>query len=1055
MSSKRTNSQTRRLQFEQFEKKLVMSAQAVASLLPEIDVAESVLTQQVVSLEDAGTQASSLAMEYGFDGSGQTVAVIDSGIAWDHYALGNGFGEGHKVVGGWDFAENDGNPYDDGPAGFHGTHTSGIIGSSDAQFRGVAPGADLVGLRVFGDDGQGELEWVEAALQWVHDHKDDFANPITTVNLSIGTEWNAEDLPDWASLENEFAQLKADGLFISVAAGNGFRNFGEVGLSYPAVSSHVVPVASHDAEGNLSDFSQRDEGVLVAPGEMLRSTVPDHIFVGGKTGQFVGSTGTSMAAPYVAGASAILRQANESVGVENINQDMLYQQFLDSADQIYDAVTSKYYHRLNLDAALHAVVGDPVPAVQSVTEVGGLGGGESIQGHIASVGEVDVFRFTATESGKIKLSFESTDEMIPLVDVYGQEVEIDENQVTINVVAGETYDFAVSSAGGEGHYKIGVSLNEIEIINVGRAVSTELSAQVIDDLAVYDVVAVRDGLLTIETTNRDSTGEPIKVEIYDARMQLLDAATDDGHGKTRFDVSARKGEVFFVKAVGSSNSVDISFDNLVSLKDGLLTIHGTNHHDSITVQAGDGFNVNVNGIAYQFADSEVFNVTVLGHHGKDSIDVQLGDEHDTVRTNSTGLSVVNSNFRVNAFGFQTVVVAGGGGHDVVAINDTLGYEMLTGYQSDGGYAATLEGSEFKSTAIGFDLTFIGSRGGGDAADVVGTASNDVYVSRGIQNSLRVEGTNLVFNNFLNVQIDGAGGNDLANLNSTSAQDRFELSPKSAEIESAVVSVSIDAFDRINAFSNFKGDAVLMTDSANADIFDHRDGNSVMYGDDYMLFSRGFARVEAVSVGGQDIAQIFDTAGNDQILSDAGNAKIISSHQTVSANEFQVVNIVANKGGFDQAFVNGTDGADAAHVEVDRIRIDNSDGRTNRVIGVDKTELDLRGGEDRAYLTGSGGRETLVASYNSIEFESTLQMLQMVNAEHTKFDGDGGADEVFLEDLDLLESLGDEAKGYLKDRTIRVEDFAVLEAQSVDSSFADYEMEAIEYLYMLRGQWAKK
>ena len=55
--------------------------------------------------------------EYGFTGSDQTVAVIDSGVAYDHLALGGGYGPGHRVVGGYDFAEGDNNPYDDGPMG--------------------------------------------------------------------------------------------------------------------------------------------------------------------------------------------------------------------------------------------------------------------------------------------------------------------------------------------------------------------------------------------------------------------------------------------------------------------------------------------------------------------------------------------------------------------------------------------------------------------------------------------------------------------------------------------------------------------------------------------------------------------------------------------------------------------------------------------------------------------------------------------------------------------------------------------------------------------------
>jgi subtilisin family serine protease len=195
------------------------------------------------------TDIDSIRSTYGFRGAGQTVAVIDSGIAYDHYALGRGFGAGSKVVGGWDFAENDSNPYDDGPAGYHGTHVAGVIGSTDASYTGIAPGVDLVALRVFDDQGKSKFAWVESALQWVHAHRSDFASPITTVNLSIGAVYNSNVLPDWAMLEDEFAQLKADGIVVTVAAGNHFSKFNVAGLSYPAVSPDVIPAMAVNSAG--------------------------------------------------------------------------------------------------------------------------------------------------------------------------------------------------------------------------------------------------------------------------------------------------------------------------------------------------------------------------------------------------------------------------------------------------------------------------------------------------------------------------------------------------------------------------------------------------------------------------------------------------------------------------------------------------------------------------------------------------------------------------------------------------------------------------------------
>ncbi len=127
---------------QQCEQRLALSVSLVGDLLLDaLDVPEPSADQTpLLPLDDLPDQESSdhispdlidqaaeLRQTQGLDGSGQTVAVIDSGIAWDHLALGGGFGPGYRVVGGWDFAEDDADPYDDGPAGYHGSHVAGLL----------------------------------------------------------------------------------------------------------------------------------------------------------------------------------------------------------------------------------------------------------------------------------------------------------------------------------------------------------------------------------------------------------------------------------------------------------------------------------------------------------------------------------------------------------------------------------------------------------------------------------------------------------------------------------------------------------------------------------------------------------------------------------------------------------------------------------------------------------------------------------------------------------------------------------------------------------------
>ena len=231
------------------------------------------------------------------------IAILDTGIDLDHpdlnvfsYAYCKPQGRFYKCAGG-DLNANDINS--------HGTHVAGTAAAldNDAGVVGVAPGARLWAVKVLEDNGEGTVSQVIAGVDYVMAHADD----IEVANMSLSGEGT------YVPLDTAINNAVSAGVVFTLAAGNDRTDVANV---WPAGNPSAITVSALEdfdgkpggVSGNAQDdtfagFSNFGSGVdIMAPGRNIRSTVP-----GGGLGN---KSGTSMAAPHVAGAAALYLSQN-------------------------------------------------------------------------------------------------------------------------------------------------------------------------------------------------------------------------------------------------------------------------------------------------------------------------------------------------------------------------------------------------------------------------------------------------------------------------------------------------------------------------------------------------------------------------------------------------------------------------------------------------------------------------------------------------------------------------------------------------------------------------
>ncbi|MCL5070066.1 MAG: S8 family peptidase [Actinobacteria bacterium] len=286
-----------------------------------------------------GGTAGALNVTTGAAGAGVDIAVIDTGIYYNHVDLDDNY------RGGYDFVNSDTDPVDDNG---HGTHVAGIIAAEDngVGVIGVAPKANLYALKVLDSSGSGYYSNIILALDW------SVNNNIEIVNMSFGGSVSSR------SLQKACDNAYSSGVLLVAAAGNA----GSAKILYPANYSSVIAVSATNQNDSLASFSNYGENIeLSAPGVSIKSTFIND--------GYVTYSGTSMATPHVSGVAALVIAQGIAIGSASVRERLD-----NTAEDIGPAGKDIYFGFgiVDAEAATRTSTPPPQPIVESKMHIGSI-----------------------------------------------------------------------------------------------------------------------------------------------------------------------------------------------------------------------------------------------------------------------------------------------------------------------------------------------------------------------------------------------------------------------------------------------------------------------------------------------------------------------------------------------------------------------------------------------------------------------------------------------------------------------------------------------------------
>ncbi|MBU0470836.1 MAG: S8 family serine peptidase [Nanoarchaeota archaeon] len=299
---------------------------------------------------------------YGLTGTGQTVCVLDTGIDTDHSAFAGRILAQHCYCSVSDLGsggccpdttvEDDSSEDDNG----HGTHVSGIVAGNHSTYRGVAPGAGIVVVKICNSAGSCNTDDAILGLEWCINNADTYNISVISMSLGGGGPYNSycNDVSQSFGLAPVINNAVKQNISVIIAAGNnGFTN----GISSPACVENATPVGAV----NSGDSITYNRGLLLkllAPGVSI--TAPYH------NGGTATMSGTSMATPHVSGTALLLQQFNRLQNSVSLTPLQVEQALNNTGKMINDSGSGLIFQRVNIYSAILSI-DDVLPSISFVS----------------------------------------------------------------------------------------------------------------------------------------------------------------------------------------------------------------------------------------------------------------------------------------------------------------------------------------------------------------------------------------------------------------------------------------------------------------------------------------------------------------------------------------------------------------------------------------------------------------------------------------------------------------------------------------------------------------